>query len=167
MARWTPCIRAAPIEPAEQDRSELLHTRVLSSDRSTVINAVIDVLRRFGGVELIFVSALTQRLFSGLKPDQGLLTSAPSADRRVDRSLVGRWSWRRPSRWFCEPGATNDALGAESGVRRLRASSALSGMGCLYTEGFAPTLSQIRTAGGRTQAPPLMRRLLRTDPACD
>jgi CheY-like chemotaxis protein len=81
--------RTEAVELAARARPDLILADIQLADRSSGIDAVNDILRRFADVPVIFITAFPERLLTGERPEPAFLITKPYAEEQV-RSAVSQ-----------------------------------------------------------------------------
>ena len=72
---------------AERSRPDLVLADVHLADGSSGIDAVSDILERFGATPVIFITAFPERLLTGERPEPTYLISKPFKERQVRMAI--------------------------------------------------------------------------------
>jgi len=81
--------RAEAVALAARERPDLILADIQLADRSSGIDAVNDILRRFAGLPVIFITAFPERLLTGDKPEPAFLITKPYSEEQI-RSAVSQ-----------------------------------------------------------------------------
>ncbi|RVT87356.1 response regulator [Rhodobacteraceae bacterium CCMM004] len=81
--------RAAAVDLAASDKPDLILSDIQLADNSSGIDAVDDILKQFGSLPVIFITAFPERLLTGEKPEPAFLISKPYSEDQV-RSAVSQ-----------------------------------------------------------------------------
>ncbi|WP_439332823.1 response regulator [Tranquillimonas alkanivorans] len=81
--------RSAAVEMGSASRPDLILADIQLADNSSGIDAVNDLLRQFGDIPVIFITAFPERLLTGERPEPAFLISKPYSEEQV-RSAVSQ-----------------------------------------------------------------------------
>ena len=81
--------RAMAVEVGRRERPDLILADIQLADNSSGIDAVNDLLKHFGAIPVIFITAFPERLLTGDKPEPAFLISKPYTEEQV-RSAVSQ-----------------------------------------------------------------------------
>lgn len=81
--------RARAVEMAGTERPDLILADIQLADNSSGIEAVNDILARFGDRPVIFITAFPERLLTGARPEPAFLIDKPYTEEQV-RSAVSQ-----------------------------------------------------------------------------
>ena len=81
--------RDGAVSLAEAEKPDLILADIQLADNSSGIDAVADILERFGSLPVIFITAFPERLLTGEKPEPAFLISKPYSEAQV-RSAVSQ-----------------------------------------------------------------------------
>ena len=81
--------RTMAVEVGRRERPDLILADIQLADASSGIDAVNDLLRHYGGIPVIFITAFPERLLTGDKPEPAFLISKPYTEEQV-RSAVSQ-----------------------------------------------------------------------------
>lgn len=74
---------------AAAERPDLILADIQLADNSSGIDAVSDILRQFGAIPVIFITAFPERLLTGERPEPAFLINKPYTEEQV-RSAVSQ-----------------------------------------------------------------------------
>jgi DNA-directed RNA polymerase specialized sigma24 family protein len=75
--------RNAAVEMGIRDRPDLILADIQLADKSSGIDAVNDLLKQFGEMPVIFITAFPERLLTGERPEPAFLISKPYSEDEV------------------------------------------------------------------------------------
>ncbi|MBM9596201.1 response regulator [Roseitranquillus sediminis] len=81
--------RDAAVEMGLKDQPDLILADIQLADKSSGIDAVNDLLKHFGEIPVIFITAFPERLLTGDRPEPAFLISKPYTEEEV-RTAVGQ-----------------------------------------------------------------------------
>jgi CheY-like chemotaxis protein/DNA-directed RNA polymerase specialized sigma24 family protein len=81
--------RAEAVRMAAAERPDLILADIQLADNSSGIDAVSDILRQFGALPVIFITAFPERLLTGARPEPAFLINKPYTEEQV-RSAVSQ-----------------------------------------------------------------------------
>lgn len=81
--------RDSAVELARTEKPDLILADIQLADNSSGIDAVNDILRQFGDIPVIFITAFPERLLTGERPEPAFLISKPYREDQV-RSAVSQ-----------------------------------------------------------------------------
>lgn len=79
--------RAMAVEVGRRERPDLILADIQLADNSSGIDAVNDLLKHFGDIPVIFITAFPERLLTGDKPEPAFLISKPYTEEQVRSSV--------------------------------------------------------------------------------
>lgn len=75
--------RTAAVEMGVRDKPDLILADIQLADKSSGIEAVNDLLKQFGEIPVIFITAFPERLLTGERPEPAFLISKPYSEDEV------------------------------------------------------------------------------------
>jgi CheY-like chemotaxis protein len=75
--------RTAAVEMGARDKPDLILADIQLADKSSGIDAVNDLLKQFGEMPVIFITAFPERLLTGERPEPAFLISKPYSEDEV------------------------------------------------------------------------------------
>ena len=81
--------RQMALDVGRRERPDLILADIQLADNSSGIDAVNDLLKHFGDIPVIFITAFPERLLTGDKPEPAFLISKPYTEEQV-RSAVSQ-----------------------------------------------------------------------------
>jgi CheY-like chemotaxis protein len=81
--------RAEAVRMAAAERPDLILADIQLADNSSGVEAVNDILARFGSIPVIFITAFPERLLTGERPEPAFLINKPYTEEQV-RSAVSQ-----------------------------------------------------------------------------
>ena len=75
--------RTAAVEMGVRDKPDLILADIQLADKSSGIDAVNDLLKQFGEIPVIFITAFPERLLTGERPEPAFLISKPYSEDEV------------------------------------------------------------------------------------
>ena len=75
--------RTAAVEMGVRDKPDLILADIQLADKSSGIDAVNDLLKQFGEMPVIFITAFPERLLTGERPEPAFLISKPYSEDEV------------------------------------------------------------------------------------
>jgi DNA-directed RNA polymerase specialized sigma24 family protein/CheY-like chemotaxis protein len=75
--------RDAAVEMGIRDRPDLILADIQLADKSSGIDAVNDLMKQFGEIPVIFITAFPERLLTGERPEPAFLISKPYSEDEV------------------------------------------------------------------------------------
>ncbi len=75
--------RNAAVEMGVRDKPDLILADIQLADKSSGIDAVNDLLKQFGEIPVIFITAFPERLLTGERPEPAFLISKPYSEDEV------------------------------------------------------------------------------------
>ncbi len=75
--------RNAAVEMGIKDKPDLILADIQLADKSSGIDAVNDLLKQFGQIPVIFITAFPERLLTGERPEPAFLISKPYSEDEV------------------------------------------------------------------------------------
>ncbi|WP_109467638.1 response regulator [Albibacillus kandeliae] len=79
--------RASAVELGRETRPDLILADIQLADNSSGIDAVNDLLKEFGEVPVIFITAFPERLLTGERPEPAFLISKPYKEEQVKSAV--------------------------------------------------------------------------------
>ena len=80
---------ASAVSLAARDRPDLILADIQLADKSSGIDAVKEILTRFDGLPVIFITAFPERLLTGQRPEPAFLITKPYTEEQI-RSAVSQ-----------------------------------------------------------------------------
>ena len=79
--------RDGAVKLAGQERPDLILSDIQLADNSSGIDAVNDILREFGDVPVIFITAFPERLLTGERPEPAFVITKPYSEEQVQSAV--------------------------------------------------------------------------------
>ncbi|WP_238364482.1 response regulator [Mesobacterium pallidum] len=79
--------RDGAVQLAKQEKPDLILSDIQLADNSSGIDAVNDILRDFGDIPVIFITAFPERLLTGDRPEPAFVITKPYSEEQVQSAI--------------------------------------------------------------------------------